>query len=100
MPADQLNPNEVLILEFEPRRRNPRVVFEVSSNIPVTTYLVDDMGMEDFEDGRTPDYYAGFRNRRSHHADLFVSDFSRYYLLIQNKSLKDSARINYDLIVR
>ena len=100
MPRERLRPNEVLILEFEPRRRNPRVVFEVTSNIPVTTYLVDDMGMEDFEDGLIPDYYAGYQDRRRHQADLFLSDFSRYYLLIENMSADDWARVRYDLKVR
>lgn len=100
MERDSLKPNQLLILEFEPHRRNPKVVFEVASNIPITTYLVDDMGMEDFRDGKTPEYYAGYANRRNHQAALSLPEFSRYYLIIHNKSEGERARIEYDLKVR
>lgn len=79
---------------------DPRLTFEVRADNPVTTYLVDDMGLEDYSNGQTPNYYAGFRNRRNHQADLTLPNFSRYHLIIINKSSENQAEIEYDLKVR
>lgn len=100
MERDSLKPNQALILEFEPRRRNPQVLFEVRSDRRVTTYLVDDAGMEDFKEGETPEYYVGRENRRFHQANLTLPNYSRYYLIIRNESPQDPAKIEYDLRIR
>lgn len=99
MDRDSLKANQALILEFEPRRRNPKVAFEVRSDSRITTYLVDESGMEDFKEGDTPEYYAGRENRRIHQANLTLPDYSRYYLIIQNES-PNPAKIEYDLKFR
>jgi hypothetical protein len=72
----------------------------VRANNPVTTYLVDDMGLEDYSNGQTPNYYAGFQDRRNHQAELTLPNFSRYHLIIVNKSSENQAEIEYDLKVR
>ena len=100
MERDSLKPNQSLILEFEPRRRNPKVLFEVRADQRVNTYLVDDAGMEDFKEGETPEYYVGRQNRRFHQANLTLPEYSRYYLIIQNQSPDSPARIEYDLKYR
>lgn len=74
-------------------------MFEVRSDKRVTTYLVDDVGMEDFKGGETPEYYAGRENRRFHQANLTLPDYSRYYLIIRNES-PNLAKIEYDLRFR
>ncbi len=87
-------------VEIESRPKDPRLIFEVRADSPVTTYLVDDMGLEDYLDGQTPSYYAGFKDRRNHQADLTLPDFRRYHLIIINKSEDRTAKIEYDLKVR
>ena len=100
MERDSLKPNQALILEVEPRRRKPSILFEVRSDKKVTTYLVDAAGMEDFKEGEVPEYYVGRENRRYHQGDVTLPDYSRYYLIIQNVSPGNPARIEYDLKVR
>ena len=100
MPKKRLRPNEVLMLEFEPTTWDPRVVFEVESDIPVTTLLVNDMGKEDYMDGYIPtrqDKFAGFKKRRFHQADVDLPNYSRYHLLVANDSRNSSARIEYSI---
>ena len=75
-------------------------MFEVRSDRKVTTYLVDDAGMEDFKEGEVPEYYVGRENRRFHQASLTLPEYSRYYLIIRNESSHDPARIEYDLKFR
>ena len=98
MPKTRLKPNEMLMLEFEPSGWDPRVVFEVESDIPVSTLLVNDMGKEDYRDGYIPagcDKFAGFNKRRFHQADVDLPNYHRYHLLVVNDSPKSSARIEY-----
>ena len=80
--------------------REPKLIFEVRSDNPVTTYLVDDMGLEDYANGQTPGYYAGFKDRRNHQAELTLPNFSRYHLIIVNKSPDNPAKIEYDIKAR
>ncbi len=99
MGRTSIKPNQTrqIEMELEPRRNDPRLIFEVKSDIPITTYLVDDMGLEDFGQGKTPEYYAGFRDRRSHQADLTLPNFRRYYLIMMNKSEDRTAKIEYNV---
>lgn len=80
--------------------RDPRLIFEVRADSPVTTYLVDDMGLEDYTNGQTPNYYAGFRDRCNHQAEVELPNFSRYHLIIVNKSPDNAAKIEYDIKAR
>ena len=95
-----MKPEQALILEFEPRSRSPRVLFEVRSDRKVTTYLVDDEGLEDFKEGEVPKYYVGRKNRRFHQASLSLPNYSRFHLIIRNESSDDLARVEYDLQYR
>ena len=97
MRKEYVEPDTTRALEFGPLKRNPRVKFEVRANQKVTTYLVDDMGLEDFLDGKTPKHYAGFSDRRNHLAELTLPNFSRYHLLIVNESTDNPAKIEYDI---
>ena len=97
MKTTSIEPNRTLLLKFEPGVPNPRVIFEVRSDSPVTTYLVDDMGLEDFKDGRTPNHYARFDDRRIHQANLTLPNFSRYHLIISNRSPEHYAKVEYDV---
>lgn len=97
MRKDYVEPDSVRALKFGPLRRNPRVAFEVRSDRKVTTYLVDDMGLEDFLEGKSPKHYAGYSDRRNHQAELTLPNFSRYHLLIVNKSPDNPAKVEYDI---
>lgn len=88
------------MLEFEPTGWDPRVLFEVESDVPVTTLLVNDMGKEDYRDGYIPtrrDKFAGFNRRRFHQADIELPNYKRYHLLVVNESPDTSARIEYSI---
>ena len=100
MERDSLKPKQALILEFEPRGINPRVLFEVRADKRVSTYLVDGAGLEDFKEGETPEYYVGRENRRVHQANLSLPEYSRYYLIIQNQSDDSPVKVEYELKVR
>ena len=99
MAKTSVKPNHTQKIEIglESRRNDPRLIFEVRADIPITTYLVDDMGLEDFRAGATPNYYAGFKDRRSHQADLTLPNFRRYYLIMRNDSPERTAKIEYDI---
>ena len=94
-----VKPNHTQKIEIglELRRNDPRLIFEVRADVPITTYLVDDMGLEDFRAGKTPNYYAGFKDRRSHQADLTLPNFRRYYLIMRNDSPESTAKVEYDI---
>ena len=94
-----LNPKQTcrLTMELEARQNDPRMIFEVSSDIPITTYLVDDMGLEDFRAGKTPQYYFAFSDRRNHQADMTLPNFRRYYLLMMNESDDETAKVAFDV---
>lgn len=85
---------------LESPHREPKLIFEVRSDSPVTTYLVDDMGLEDYTRGQAPSYYAGFKDRCNHQAELTLPSFSRYHLIIVNKSPDSPAKIEYDIKAR
>lgn len=99
MVRASVEPNHTMRLgmELEIRPNDPRLIIEVKSDIPITTYLVDDMGLEDFREGKTPDYYAGFSDRRNHQADLTLPSFKRYHLLMLNKSEDRTAKVDYEV---
>ena len=95
---DILKPNQCLVLEFDnPKFKNQHVVYEVSSSGPVNTYLVDDMGHEDFMDGKTPSAYSCFKNRRNHQDDMVLPKFSRFHLIIDNKC---DEQVNLSYVIR
>ena len=73
------------------------MAFELRSDRKVTTYLVDDMGLEDFLDGKIPEHYAGFSKRRNHIGEISLPNFSRYHLLVVNESPDHPAMIDYDV---
>ena len=102
MVKASLKPNHQrkIKIEIESPERDPTLIFEVRADNPVTTYLVDDMGLEDYANGQTPSYYAGFQDRRNHQAELTLPGFSRYHLIIINKSPDNPAKIEYNLKVR
>jgi hypothetical protein len=99
MRRKSLKPNKALLFTFEPHASDPWVIFQVRSDSPVTTYLVDDMGMEDFREGKAPESYAGYRDRRFHQADLPLPNYDRFHLIVSNK-LDQAAKIEYDLKYR
>ena len=86
-------------ISIEYAERDPKLLFEVRADHPVTTYLVDDMGLEDYGNGQTPSYYAGFKDRRNHLAELTLPGFSQYHLIIVNKSPDNPAKIEYTIKV-
>ena len=104
MKTTSLKPNKALIQKFEVHREgvraasvnNLRAVLEVEAEGPVTTYLLDDMGLEDFKAGKAPKAYVKFDNRRFHQAELNLPDFSRYYLVIENGSAEEAIKVKYN----
>ena len=100
MRQKSLAPNQFLEFGFRPLVADPRVTFQVWADGPVTTYLVDDMGLEDYVNGNPPNSFASFSNRRNHQAELTLPNFNRYHLVIANNSPDSPVRIEYDIKVR
>lgn len=95
MPVDIIQPQSHLALEYDvPRRRT--VEFEVSANLPVSTYVLDEDGYDAFQQGESIPSYGGFTDRREHHQELILPFRGRWVLLIVNK-LNEDVAVSYDV---
>lgn len=68
-----------------------RVEFFVESELPVTTYILDEEGLEDFQAGDEIYSYGGFTNRKLHHEKLYLDFKGIFYLVIMNEKNEPTA---------
>ncbi|MGH9739814.1 MAG: hypothetical protein ACRD4X_14695 [Candidatus Acidiferrales bacterium] len=77
--------------------------FEVEANVPVTTWVVDDEGLREYNSGRDDvySYYGGYAHRYVHRGKAeFPPDFhSRWYFIIENDSRTKPAAVRYEVFV-
>jgi hypothetical protein len=71
--------------------RSGRVEFSVESELPVTTYIMDKKGLEDFQEGGDIYSYGGFTNRKIHHDKLYLDFRGIFYLVIMNEKNEPTA---------
>jgi len=99
MPLDVIKPHSHLKLSY-PSPRKPRIEYEVEANRPVTTFVLDDEGLREYNTRGSDvySYFGGFTNRRVHREKVeFPKDFAGpWYLIIQN-STNSPVAVNYQV---
>ena len=100
MPLTAIKPNSHLKLSYAvPRRR--RIEYEVEANLPVTTFVLDDDGLKEYNrKGKDIySYYGGFSHRRVHRetVDLPSDIDGPLYLIIQNDNDKQPVAVRYEV---
>jgi hypothetical protein len=96
MPSITLEPDTYVSLEYK-IGEDDAVVIEITSDIPVKSYIVRPKGLELFKDGSTSfKYYGGFPDpRREQQQELLLPFSGPWYLIISNPSRTKTARVNY-----
>lgn len=99
MNEGQIRAGKYRVLSFEtPRSRS--IYFVVKSDVPVSTYIVDDVGLEDFENGDSVPSYGGATRRRNHKGTVMLSGLMKgdpWYLVIHNHN-DVTAHIRYEVM--
>lgn len=98
LSTDILGLGEYLSLRHRVPRRG-RVEFMVESNVPVTTFVVDEDGLQEFEEGEEVSAWGGFHNRRLHQDKLTLPFRGNWWLLIVNESRRNAA-VHYEVYYR
>jgi hypothetical protein len=100
MPLDTIRPNSHLKLRYS-APPNRRVRFEVEANHPVTTWVLDEEGLREYNRGRgdIESYYGGFPYRRIHEGKaVFPPDFQGpWYFIIENDSKGKTVAVRYEI---
>lgn len=98
MPTVLLEPDTHLKIRY-PVPRNGLVEYTVEADgYPVTTYVVDEQGLKEFNRGEDiGSYYGGFTKRYKHHQELRLPFRGKWYLLVVNPSHRDSVAVHYDV---
>jgi hypothetical protein len=99
MPTALIRPRSHLRVKY-PVPRTGRIEYEVEADNPVTTYVLDEEGLKEFQNGRTEyieSYYGGFPYRRVHYQSLKLPFRSgNWYLVIKNDQDKAVA-VHYEV---
>ena len=81
-----------------PKKR--RIQYEVEAERPVTTFILDDEGLKQYNSGDDVEsYYGGFPHRYYHNEKItFPPDFTGpWYLIIQNDDAKYHVAVKYQV---
>jgi len=101
MALEVIKPNSHLKLRYSLPLRKRRVEYEVEANRPVTTFVLDDDGLEEYNKRGSDvySYYGGFSHRRVHRekVDFPPSFQGPWYLVIQNDSEKEPVAVRYEV---
>jgi hypothetical protein len=102
MALDQLyaiKPNKHLRLRYRVPRKH-RIEYRVEASLPVTTFVLDEDGLEEYNKKGSDvySYYGGFSHRK-HHAEKVDIPFDGFwYLIIQNDSDTVPVAITYEVL--
>jgi hypothetical protein len=100
MPLAAIKPNSHLKIRY-PAPRKHRIEYEVEANLPVTTFVLDEEGLQEYNKKGSDvySYYGGFAHRRVHKEKVILpSEFDGFwYLIIQNDSEKDPVAVRYEV---
>jgi hypothetical protein len=100
MPLAVIKANSHLTPRYSgPRKR--RIEYEVEASHPVTTFVLDEEGLQEYN-RRGSDvysYYGGFSHRRVHREKVDLpSDFDGpWFLIIQNDNAKEPVAVRYEV---
>lgn len=103
MPLSVIKPNSHLkIGYFVPKKR--RIEYEVEASLPVTTFVLDDAGLIEYNKKRSDvySYYGGFSHRYLHQQKVTFTPLNfeigqPWYLIIQNDSDKEYVAVRYEV---
>src|SRR5690242_936267 len=96
MPVELLEPDTHIAIRY-PATRKRRIAFNVEANDPVTTYIVDKDGLDQFYAGEDIEAFGGFHRRRTHYDDdVRIPPNKPWYLVIMNKEDHPVA-VSYDV---
>ncbi|SRR5713226_48127 len=82
--------------------KNGSIEYEVEANRPVTTFVVDEEGLKEFNSKGSDvySYYGGFASRYEHHQELRLPLKVRmqgyWYLIIDNPQ-NESVAVHYEV---
>jgi hypothetical protein len=101
MPLEAIKPNSHLKLRYPVPKRH-RIDYEVEANRPVTTFVLDEEGLQEYNKrggGDVYSYYGGFPHRRVHRerVELPRDLEGNWYLVIQNDSEKETVAVRYEV---
>lgn len=98
MRLAKLKPNTHIVVT-SPVPRGRRVWYHVESDgVPVTTYLVDDIGLQEFYDVHTNRIgsYGGFSRRYVHDEDVLLRFSGQWHLVVMNENDEETATVGYE----
>jgi hypothetical protein len=96
MPVKLLNPDTHIVIKYPARTRKRRIEFDVEGDDPVTTYVVDQDGLDQFYAGEDIDAFGGFHRRRKHNDEVTIPPNTPWYLVIMNEEQHPVA-VSYDV---
>jgi len=99
MQTALLKPDTHLRVRY-PVPRNGWVEYTVEADgVPVTTWILDDDGLREFNSGRKDitSYYGGFTHRYKHHQEIRLPFRGWWYLIIENDSRSEPAAVSYEV---
>lgn len=87
MPVFSLEDNSHEIIEYNIRPyrgRNPRIRFKVESEYPISIYLVDTLGVEQFNNNERFDVYVSRDDTTCFETKITLSHTGRWFLIMEN----------------
>jgi hypothetical protein len=98
MPLVAIKPGKYLQVKY-PVPRNRWVEYEVEADRPVSTFILDETGLQEFmkKGADVYSYYGGFHRRRNHHQELRLPFKGDWYLVIENEDDKEPVAVHYEV---
>jgi hypothetical protein len=98
MPLAAIKPGKFLQVRYSVPR-NRWIEYSVEADRPVSTFILDEAGLQEFmkKGGDVYSYYGGFHRRRSHHQELRLPFKGDWYLVIENEDDKEPAAVHYEV---
>jgi hypothetical protein len=99
MPTVTIKPGKDLQVKY-PVPRSRIIEFEVEAERPVTTWVLDQEGLQQFANKRAHEvtsYFGGFARRYNHHQELRLPFTGWWYLVIENLDTSKSVAVHYEV---
>ena len=96
MAVELLKPDTHVVIKYPARTRKRHIEFDVEGNDPVTAYVMDKDGLDQFYAGEDMDVFYGFRRRRKHNDEVTIPSNTPWYLVIMNEEDHPVA-VSYDV---
>lgn len=100
MPIATIKPGKDLRIKF-PVPRGRVIEYEVEAEHPVSTWVLDEEGLQQFSRKRGDDtissYYGGFHRRYNHRQELRLPFTGWWYLVIENLEGRKPVAVHYEV---